>query len=225
MLRLFKKTSWKIEGKALDFFRQVFAQLPAEFQFLSEGLDNGLYNRFFVNYVLKRHFYAIGFDPLQSDKSMTKGLQFELKNILILQDGQAFPLNITIEDGLWIGFEFEKHIPELHNFQIDLYSLKKSKSKFAADSKIEKLVHGLTCKKLELTNLGEFNIDGKTYYQIKDLEDGNYIAIDNKGQVFGLVHDPNKIELLNKSVRQFVEDVNSGFFDFDRYLNGENGYE
>lgn len=223
MFGLFKKTSWKIDGKALEFFRQLFTQLPAEFQFLSDGLDKGLYRRFSVNHAMKGYFYSIGFDPAQSDKSMTKGKQFELENIIIKQDGQAYPLNITIHEGLWIGFEIEKNILDFNHFQIDLSSFKKSKSKFAADTKIEKLVSGLTCEQLDLTDLGEFDIDGKTYYQIKDLEDGNYLAIDNKGQVFGIIHDPYKIELINKSVRQFVDDVNTGRFDFNKYLNGENG--
>ncbi|MBX7227076.1 MAG: hypothetical protein K1X55_13665 [Chitinophagales bacterium] len=223
MFGLFKKTSWKIEGKALDFFRKVFTQLPADFQFLLDGLDKGLYGRFSVNHAMKGHFYSIGFDPTQSDKSMTKGKHFELENIVIKQDGQAYLLNITIHEGLWIGFEIEKSILDFNNFQIDLSSFKKSKSKFATDLKIEKLVSGLTCEQLDLTDPSEFDIDGKTYYQIKDLEDGNYIAIDTNGQVFGLIHDPYKIKLINKSVRQFVDDVNSGRFDYDRYLNGDNG--
>ncbi len=224
MFGLFKKTSWKIEGKALDFFRIVFSELPADFQFLADGLDKGLYRRFYVNHSMKEHFYFIGFDPSQSDKSMIKGKHFELGNILIKQDGQAFPLNITVHEGLWIGFEFEKNILDFNSFQVDLSSFKKDKSKFTTDTKIERHVSGLTCEQLDLTNLGEFDIDGKTFYQIKDFEDGNYIAIDNKGQVFGLIHDPYKIELINKSVRQFVDDVNGGLFDFDKYLNGENGY-
>lgn len=223
MFGLFKKTTWKIEGKSLDFFRQVFSQLPSDFQFLVDGLDKSLYRRFSVSHAMKGNFYSIGFDPSQSDKSMIKGKQFELENIIIKQDRQEYPLNITIYEGLWIGFEIERNILDFDNFQIDLSSFKKSKSKFALDTKIEKLISGLTCEQLDLTNLGEFDIDGKTYYQIKDLEDGNYIAIDNKGQVFGLIHAPYKIEIINKSVKQFVADVNSGQFDFDKHLNGENG--
>ncbi len=223
MFGLFKKTSWKIEGKALNFFRQIFIQLSVDFQFLTTGLDKGLYRSFSVNHAMKGNFYSIGFDPSQSDKSMTKGKQFELENIIINQDEQEYKLNITIYDGLWIGFEIEKNIFDFNSFQVDLSLFKKSKSKFAVDTKIEKLLNGLTCEQLDLINLGEFEVDGKLYHQIKDLEDGNYIAIDNNGKVFGLIHDPYKIELINKSVRQFVDDVNNGLFDFDKYLNGKNG--
>jgi len=224
MFGLFKKTSWKIDGKALDFFRQVFTQLPADYQFLSDGLDKGLYRRFSVNHAMKGHFYSIGFDPMQSDKSMTNGKQFELENIIIKQDGQAYPLNITIQEGLWIGFEIQRNILDFNNFQVDLSSFRKNKNKFVVNTKIEKLISGLTCEQLDLTDLGAFDIDGRTYYQIKDLADGNYIAIDSKGQVFGLIHDPYKIELINKSILLFVDDVNTGKFNFDKYLDGMNGY-
>ena len=223
MFGLFKKTSWKIDGKVFDFFDKLFKQLPVEFQFLSDGLHKGLYKRYSVNSAMKGHYYSIGFDPSQSDKSMTKGKQFELQNILVTQDANEFNLNITVYEGLWIGFEIEKNIVDLNNFQFDLTRLYKNKSKFEKDSKIEKLVRGLSSNHLDLTDLSEFEVDGKLYYQIKDLEDGNYIAIDNKGQVFGLIHDPYKIDLINKSVKQFVDDVNNGQFDFDKYLNGQNG--
>jgi len=223
MLGLFKKTSWKIDGKAFDFFDVLFKQLPTEFQFLSQGLQNGLYRRYAVNFAMKGGHYFIGFDPAQSDKSMTKGIQFELNNILVVEDGNKFPLNIMVYQGLWIGFEIEKNILDFKNFQFELSRLTKDKSKFSKNSKIEKIVSGLTSNLLDLNDLGELEVDGKYYYQIKDLEDGNYIAINNKGQVFGLMHDPYKIELINKSVKQFVDDVNHGRFDFDKYLNGQIG--
>jgi hypothetical protein len=131
---------------------------------------------------------------------------------------------LTVYEGLWVGFTFEKNISELTDFQIDISTLRKNKDKFEKDKKLEKLVHGLKSDLLDLNNLGEFELENKLYYQIKDLEDGNYLAIDRDGQVFGLIHDPYKIELLNKSLRQFVSDVNSGKFDFEKYINNKNGY-
>ncbi|HMT54713.1 MAG TPA: hypothetical protein PKC06_15770 [Saprospiraceae bacterium] len=224
MFGIFRKTSWKIEGKAFDFFQQVFTSLPIDFQFLLEGLNNGLYRRYSVNHSFKENNYFIGFDPLQSDKSMIKGKQFELENIIIKQDEKVYILNLTIHEGLLVGFEFPKNIKEFTNFQVDISSIIKNKSMFSTDTKIEKLVSGLISEQLDLINLFEIEIEGKIYYQIKDHEDGNYIAIDNKGRVFGLIHEPYKIELINKSVRQFVDDVNNELFDFNKYLNGQSGY-
>jgi len=224
MFGLFKRTSWKIEGKALDFFDKLFTSLPGEYHFLADGLSKGLYKRFSVNHATKEHHYKIGFDPSQSDKSMIKGKKFELENIIVKAGGQDNILNITVYEGLWIGFEFQKNILDLKDYEIDLSRLNKGKSKFSANEKIEKFVSNLVSEYLDLTTLSEFEIEGKLYYQIKDLEDGNYLAIDNNGKVFGLIHDPYKIELINKSIRQLVDDVNSRNFDFDKYLEDGNGY-
>lgn len=222
MFGLFKKTSWKIEGKVFDFFDVLFKQLPGEFQFLEEGLCKGLYRRYAVNFAMKGYYYTVGLDPLQSARSMTKGKYFELRNILVIENSTEFTLNITVAEGLWAGFEIEKNIKDFTNFHIDLTRLYKNENRFAKDNKIETLVRGLSSDILDLNDLSEFETNGKFYYQIKDLGDGNYIAINNKGQVFGLVHDPYKIELINDSVKRFVDEVNNGQFDFDKYLGGEN---
>lgn len=213
MFELFKKTSRKIEGKAFAFFDMLFKQLPVEFNFLLTGLHKGLYKRYTVNSAIKGHYYTIGFDPLQSDKSMVKGKHFELQDILVIQDAVLITLTITVYEGLWVGFEIEKNIADFKNFEFDLAKMHKTNGKFAHNNNIEKLVHELSSVSLDLHDLSEFEMEGKLYYQIKDLEDGNYIAIDDQGQVFLLTHDPYKITLLNKSVKQFVDDINKKQFD------------
>jgi hypothetical protein len=223
MFGLFKKTKWKLEGNAFNFFKKVFSHLPSEFKFLEIGLDNGLYISFFSNKSIHVNYYNVGYDSNLTDKSMTEGIQFELKNIIISQDGLDYNLNMTIFDGILVGFEIEKNIIDFNNFQIDLKLLKKTRSKFEPEKNISELTNGLYCEKLNLSNLSELEIEGKSYYQIKDLGDGNVIAIDSEGQVFGLIHDPYKIELINPSIKHFVDDINSNLFDIEKYLDGENG--
>jgi hypothetical protein len=77
----------------------------------------------------------------------------------------------------------------------------------------------LHSESLDLDDLSEIEVEGKSYFQIKDLEDGNNIAINYKGHVFGLTHDPFKVKLLNKSVKGFVESVNSGEFKVNKFLH------
>jgi hypothetical protein len=218
MFGLFKRSSWKLQGKALFFFQKLFEQLPNEYSYLLDGLNLGLYNNFRVNFVFKPDNYSIGFNPKLSDISMIKGRQFILENILIYQNNQTHIISLTIYDGLWIGFESKKNVFDFDGFEIDISKMKKSKLKYLSDE-LNKLVDGLTCDDLELSNLGEIEVGGRYYYQIKDLNDGNYIVIDKKGQVYGLIHDPYKIELLNKSLVKFVEEVNSGQFKLNDYLN------
>lgn len=43
--------------------------------------------------------------------------------------------------------------------------------------------------KLELDDTFEIELNGETYYTLIDMEDGNYIALDNNRKVFRLHHD------------------------------------
>jgi hypothetical protein len=206
MCRLFKRSNWKIEGVRLSFFQKVFSELPIEYHFLKDGLSEGVYRKIFISDIPGNHYVVL---HTHSTNLFQKG-KFELGNILIHQDGETFVLNITIHDGYWIAFEIDADISKFKNFEIDATKLLKSQSKYAPNRNIQNLVAGLSSDELELENLGEFEVDGKIYYEIKDLEDGNYIAIDEKGEVFSLLHDPFEIQLLNQSIKNFVEDVNAG---------------
>ncbi len=141
---------------------------------------------------------------------MIKGLSTDINNIMVIIGNEKTPLNISVSNGLWIGFEIEKDIKDLADYSFDLSDLRIEKPKFTSNAKIEKLVEGLVCAELDLHDLGEFEIEGKLYYQIKDLEDGNYLAIDGKGKVYTLHHDPFEITLINDSIKTFVEAVNTG---------------
>ncbi|MBK8566460.1 MAG: hypothetical protein IPN76_24785 [Saprospiraceae bacterium] len=152
----------------------------------------------------------------------TIGKSFVLKNIDIVQKGQIFPMAISVYNGLWIGFEFGKDVAGFDNFQVGLSNL--TKERMPGSLEIERLTQGLSSEKLDLLSLGEIEVDGMHYFQIKDLGDGNYIGIDEKGTVYGLLHDPFKIEKISDSFKQFVQDVNKGRFDFEQYLEGKNGY-
>lgn len=216
MLGLFKRTGWNIDKDVKKFFQTLFGQLPSEFHFLQEHLQKGVYRRYCFN---RDNNYFIVFDPEQSDKSMVKGSNSEIKNIQIIADKQQYSLDITIYQGLWVGFDTPKNIKDFKSYHFDTARVEKAESKFAADNKIERLVKGLHSESLDLDDLSEIEVEGKSYFQIKDLEDGNNIAINYKGHVFGLTHDPFKVKLLNKSVKGFVESVNSGDFKVNKFLH------
>jgi hypothetical protein len=211
MCGLFKKTSWTIDKETKQFFLRLFSQLPSEFHFLHEHLQQGLYRKYCHN---KDNNYFISFDPEQSDRSMVKGKNFEIKNIYVIADEQQNRLDLTIYKGLLIGFDTSKNIKNYKEYRFDTSGVTKTKSKYLPEDKIERLVTGLHSEKLDLDDLSELEFHGKSYYQIKDLEDGDFLVLDSKGQVFMLSHDPFEIRLLNKSVKTFVDDVNNGNFKF-----------
>ncbi|QNF35459.1 hypothetical protein HUW51_23125 [Adhaeribacter swui] len=215
MFELFKKSRWKIEGAALNFFHSIFCQLPIKYEFLLQGLHKGLYKSYFINYAMPKNNYAIGFDPSQSDKEVIKGLRFKLNNIQIIENERPLKFDLIVFDGLWSGFEFEKNILHLKDHQIDTSKLEEIK---ILNNELSSLIGDLKSDKLDLYDLSDIEVDNKEFYQIKDLEDGNYLCIDRSGKVYGLFHDPFEVELISSSLRKFVGEVNSGEFDIDNYL-------
>lgn len=58
-------------------------------------------------------------------------------------------------------------------------------------------------KKIDIGDINELQIEGNTYYTIKNLNDGDYIAINNTGEVFIITHTPFEVKKLYSSIRFF----------------------
>ncbi|WP_420574779.1 hypothetical protein [Kordia sp.] len=89
--------------------------------------------------------------------------------------------------------------PEYFHKTFDLSKIQKSEIKLeqlkienSNNNTVEEILQSLTTEQLnllELTASFEIELDEKIYYTILDLEDGNYVAIDEKGKVYRLIHD------------------------------------
>jgi IS4 transposase len=83
------------------------------------------------------------------------------------------------------------------------------------------ILSNVKSKHLQLKTGFEIEILNKTYYVIKDFEDGNYLSIDEKGGVYGMFHDPFEIEQVSDSVVEFVDKINKGVFSIDKYYESK----
>ncbi len=71
--------------------------------------------------------------------------------------------------------------------------------------KILKEIDTELLSKIEVDDTFEIEFDSKKYYTIRDMEDGNYIGVDSKRQVFRLHHDSDEqAKLINKSINDFL---------------------
>ena len=59
--------------------------------------------------------------------------------------------------------------------------------------------------KIEIDDTFEIKLEDKTFYTILDMEDGNYIGVNSKGEVFRLLHDSyEQAVMINKSISSFL---------------------
>jgi hypothetical protein len=74
--------------------------------------------------------------------------------------------------------------------------------------------------KIEIADTIEIELDEKKYYTILDMEDGNYIGVNSKGQVFRLHHDTDEqAKLINKSIKDFLTNYSGDKKDFEKLFD------
>ena len=75
--------------------------------------------------------------------------------------------------------------------------------------KIKKIMGNHNFSKLEkyinFNNTFEIEFKNESYYTIHDLGDGDYLAVNNEGKIFGLYHDPFKIDTIFDNPVLFAE--------------------
>ena len=109
--------------------------------------------------------------------------------------------------------------PEYFHKTFDLTQLQKGKivlehlkMENPDQEKVEKLLKSLTQQQLALLELEytfEIEVDGKLYYTILDMEDGNYIAVNKKGNIYRLIHDhAENVKLIANTPMEFFEMYN-----------------
>ncbi|QNF35575.1 hypothetical protein HUW51_23760 [Adhaeribacter swui] len=124
---------------------------------------------------------------------------FNLKGILILNQKtkEYYPLQLNYLYDSLTRIEVEN--PYSFHRLYDLDSIKIGKIQLEhlplvnPDIEIaEKALKSLTKEQkdlMELEDTFEIEIKGKSYYTILDMEDGNYIAVDENGRIYRLNHD------------------------------------
>lgn len=74
-------------------------------------------------------------------------------------------------------------------------------------------------KKLEIQDTFEIELDDKKFYTILNMEDGNYIAVNTKRQVYRLNHDSNEqVRLIDKSVDNFLKEFSGNKKELEKHF-------
>ena len=88
---------------------------------------------------------------------------------------------------------------------------------------VKKALKGLNStqlEKLDLESTFEIEMEEKRFYTILDMEDGNHIATNMKGQIYRLNHDHNvKVKLIAKNPKEFFTKYNGDKSELEEIIN------
>ncbi|WP_287754040.1 hypothetical protein [Microcystis sp. M112S1] len=191
-----------------------FLQLQINKDFILDSVPNEFLKSGWKRTILNQNLYP----SYRNNK-----INYQLKGIRVYDpsEDKLKEIELDLYEGILIGYKAQEGQFDLD--RIDLDHLKECEfSPSQEDLKYQKLFEGKKSDYLDPLGDGyEIQLSGNNYYVIKDLEDGNYISIDDKGKVYGMFHDPYLIEMINEDVKEFIDQVNTGMFSIDKYYKSK----
>ena len=205
----------------VDFLKSVFARkkmepwektlmlntinlLPAEYHYLGKQIEAGIFNgRVHIDFWNNDNtlgYVSFSFNPPVRKKfEKRKEQAFKLTGIKVYDSLSKtdFQYTITVSSGTAIGYSMtwaKKFLIDVNN--IDVSEFKKEYFVNPAYKKIEKLLSATEKKAINQSEVYEVALDGKVYFHLKDLEDGDFIGIDDEKNIYEITHDPYEKKLL-----------------------------
>ncbi|QSW89378.1 MULTISPECIES: hypothetical protein [Flavobacterium] len=159
-------------------------------------------------------------------KFKKRGNNFKISGLRIFSKltNKFEEIEILIQDNLVSGLKIQNshyHLNEFKLSSIDNTSFSISHFEFPPND-IDYFYDNLDNQLKEKLNYNElFDIDynGRTFYVIYDLEDGNYIAVDKNHSVYSLVHDARPaIQKMNTTFLQILNEIETNQFNINDHL-------
>ena len=203
-----KKSDYK---KDVILMQNIFNLLPDNFEFIKKQLDEGLIigseksNKPIDCYT--KFTYDIKLLNKLEDK---KGRYFGIRGVYVLdsETNELVELQINIGYGILIsyfGIKVNFFSPVVDNIKINNFRI----MDFSDDNydSIKDLLSINEKKLINTTDVYEVKLKGKSYYHLKDLEDGDFIGIDKDKKVYKITHDPFEIILLQGELLEILNDT------------------
>jgi hypothetical protein len=203
MFGLFKKPKKANEfaEKDITFFKEIIKLLPTRYHYILKQLNSDFLISFKPNDLNFKDWYSVQLNAkLEKTYSNPKLGYFQLQNIYIFNKRSQKQEQIILSflEGLFIGFFIEDITFE--NYELGQYNTSSLREKhFKNDSDQKELlkiigkINDQQKSKLDIENTFKIEIPEGDFYTIKDLGDGNYLAVDEHGVVYELLHDPYSI--------------------------------
>ncbi|UKB84848.1 hypothetical protein LF887_04215 [Chryseobacterium sp. MEBOG06] len=213
MFRIFKKQKIKeFTDEEINFFRELVKLLPTRYHYILNQLNKYFLISFKPNDLNFKDWYSVQLNAkLEKVYSKPNLGYFQLQNIFIYnkKSKEKEKINISFLEGMFIGF-FIKDI-NLNNYTLNQYDTSTLKEKHFKNEndkevllEIIKDVNKNKLVELDIEDTFKIEIPEGTFYTIKSLGEGNYLAVDSHGIVYELLHDPYSVKKKATSINDLL---------------------
>jgi hypothetical protein len=201
MFGLFKRK--KIEQWEVETIKSILTKLPNDYKHYLVQIENGLLRGVlegmsdipnYVGFTYNSSVYNKFYKPKEKN--------FKLFNIKVMDNTSKSFIKITLyfSYGLINGYSIDTYISKikLNPDDIDITSISKS---YIGDNDFKSISNFLSPKEKAMINQNDvylITLNGKDYYHLKELEDGDFIGIDLNNNLYKITQDPFEINLVER---------------------------
>ncbi len=204
----------------------ISEKIPSKYSFLKMQANEKFILDSLPNELLKNGWKRIVCDQSLYHSFRNNSMNYKLSGILVYDKKTSDYINIDLDfyEGIIIGYNFGENDKEFDFSQIDVTAIKEVNYENTDIKELEQIMAELSKDiklKLDLDNTIKIDIPEGEFYTIKDYEDGNYLAINKQGLIFGLFHDPYKIEKIFDNSTDFINALHNNDFNINEYYENK----
>jgi hypothetical protein len=210
--------------------KKICEKLPEKYDFLKKQVNDGIIldvNRTKQLIIYDKNDIPVLYDPVLLKKEsgccqivfnntlLKKYFKkpfrdYTIEDIIVKQKNNDDKVNVQllVSYGVLVGCFIKKTIK---SFTIDLESIDMDnvKEKYIMDESTwksrKKLFSEEELRYINLEEVNEVEFNGKIYYSIFELEDGDFIGMDKKKHLYEITHDPYEITPIKETLIEYIK--------------------
>lgn len=225
MFKLFRKKKL-IKVIDYEFLKAVVDVLPMSYYYLIDQVSKEFILDKKVNELGDKGTYTLILNSNLESRYANKSFP----QLFIIRDiGVWNKVNSTFEqielhilEGMIAGFKVNEDYDNLDFEKIDISKIKEKHFKDEDRNKLRSMIGEVSMNvlsQLDIESTFKIELEEGNFYVLKDLKNGNYLAMNTNGSVYAMIHDPYKIEKLFENKELFLEAINSGKFNISEYYD------
>lgn len=191
----------KIALWEIKFLKIVFSKkISDENQNIYSQISRGLLKIVLIGAGDIPNYVGFGYNSSIYDEFYnSKGKYYKLSDIYVkdIYTNQCLSVSIYIAYGVIIGYSIDKEERiKRYKFDIDSVDVDSLHKIMIGNDNYKNVAPFLSEAERKIINENDIyvtELNGKDYYHLKELDDGDFIGIDNNNHIYHITHDPFKI--------------------------------
>lgn len=209
MFKFFRKQKKvQLMGWEKDLFWNLFKLLGDDYNHYREQIEEGIIESVRLEDKIPNYIsFRLNISVLNKFEKKKERI-FTLNGIKIFDKFSSTYkiLNLDLGYGLILGYstvDILNFNPDIQKINIDnIYKTFPDNEDF---NKIKFLFSREEMDLLNASDIYEVELDGKKYYHVKDLEDGDFIGVDINKKIYKITHDPYQIILQENTLLNLLK--------------------